>query len=509
MDAASAAAGIFDSDQRYSEQTVDSAEFGRFFAKHPEYRADSASVVGFYHRREMQHAWIVGGSPTSSAESFIQFASAADTASPGQPAFARHLIGLYEQLASGDTTLKCEGCATDLELHLTAEFFRFAARNYNGHLRGDVKELGWFIPRAKKNVGQMLDSLASGKGDLSAYEPVHPQYQLLKRGIGRYRAASGTPWLAIALPAGTKKIEPGDSSAVIGEIRARLQLLGDSSAAAGDRYEATFEAAVKNFQERHGIKPDGVIGASFLKAINVPVEDRLRTMLVNIERLRWMPEKNPPNLLLVNIPEFRLHVYEDGLEVSSMDVVVGSRATSTVVFSDSLTKIVFSPSWGVPASITRNEILPAMRKDPAYLAKHDMEVIGGTKELPELRQRPGPANPLGQVKFLFPNSHDIYMHDTPSRALFARDSRAGSHGCVRLSRAEELAVYLLRANPDWPVDRIQSAMEAGKETTVQLTEPRPVMIGYFTAWVDDRGRLNFRDDVYGHDAKLARELFAR
>jgi murein L,D-transpeptidase YcbB/YkuD len=508
MDAATSVAGIFDSDQRYSDQTVNGDELDRFFTKHPEYRADSANVVSFYRRREMQHAWIVSGEPTSNAQAFIEFATA-DTVSPGQQGFARHLIDQYEKLAAGDTTLKCEGCTVDLELHLTAEFFKFAARNYNGYMHGDVKELEWFIPRAKKNVAKLLDSLANGKGNISAYEPVHPQYQMLRRGIAQYRAAAGTPWPAIALPTGAKKIEPGDSSAVIGEIRNRLQLLGDTSSASGDLYDPTLEGAVKNFQERHGVKPDGVIGASFLKALNVPVDDRLRTMLVNIERLRWLPEKNPPNLLLVNIPEFRLHVYEHGREVSSMDVVVGSKATTTVVFSDSLTKIVFSPSWGVPASITRNEILPAIRKDPAYLAKHDMEVIGGTKELPELRQRPGPANPLGQVKFLFPNSHDIYMHDTPSKALFARDSRAGSHGCVRLSRAAEFAEYLLRANRDWPVERVQSAMEAGKETTVQLVDPRPVMIGYFTAWVDDRGRLNFRDDVYGHDAKLARELFAK
>ena len=213
-------------------------------------------------------------------------------------------------------------------------------------------------------------------------------------------------------------------------------------------------------------------------------------------------------MLYVNIPEFRLHVFEEGREVMSMEVVVGASATRTVVFRDTVTQVVFSPSWTVPPGITRKEIVPAMRKDPDYLRKHDMEVVGGTETDPVIRQRPSPDNPLGGVKFVFPNAFDIYMHDSPARALFGRDERTGSHGCIRVSRATDLVEYLLRHDPEWPPERIRDAMTSRIETPVRLVERIPVSIGYFTAWVDDDGRLNFRDDVYGHDARLAQELFA-
>ena len=503
-------AEVFETTHPYSARRVDSLDFAQFFARHAEYRPDSASVADFYGRRDSQFAWILGNSLSASAESFIAFAGARDSTAPEGAGFATHLLELYEQTASGDSASRCAACSTDLELHLTAEFFRFAGRKYGGYLSRDVGELNWFIPRAKKDPSRLLDSLAAGTMDLSDYEPIHPQYQLLKRGIEQYRAVAAEPWPALTLPRRKTKIEPGDSAAIVGEIRRRLRLLGDSTEDnQSNRYDPAMGAPVKRFQARHGLQADGIIGQSFLHAVNVPVSERLRTMLVNIERLRWVPEEIPPNLLQVNIPEFRLHVYEGGKEVSSMEVVVGAAATRTVIFSDVLSKVVFSPSWHVPASIVRKEIVPAMRKNPAYLANHDMEIIGGTSDKPDIRQRPGPKNPLGGVKFLFPNSYDIYMHDTPSRALFERDMRAGSHGCVRLMHAGAFAEYLLRADSAWTADRIRTAMAGGTETMVVLKEKRPVMIGYFTAWVDAAGRLNFRDDVYGHDAKLARELFVQ
>ena len=166
-----------------------------------------------------------------------------------------------------------------------------------------------------------------------------------------------------------------------------------------------------------------------------------------------------------------------------------------------------STTWTVPTSITRNEILPKMARDPGYLRKNNMEIVGGTAALPVIRQRPGASNALGRVKFIFPNSYSIYMHDTPSQGAFALEKRAFSHGCIRLSQPRELAEYLLRDDPDWTAERIRQAMYGGRETTVLLNKKRPVRIGYFTAWVDGEGQLNFRDDVYGHDQRLARELF--
>ncbi|HNR56537.1 MAG TPA: L,D-transpeptidase family protein, partial [Flavobacteriales bacterium] len=214
-------------------------------------------------------------------------------------------------------------------------------------------------------------------------------------------------------------------------------------------YDSVLVHAVQRFQERHSLLPDGVIGTSVIRALNVTPAQRVRTMLINMERLRWVPEAYAPDLILVNIPEYRMHIFEDGKEAWNMKVVVGNVATRTVIFSDTLTNIVFSPYWGVPQSIVKNEILPELRKNPNYLAKKGMERIGGTDANPVIRQKPGRSNALGLVKFLFPNNYSIYFHDTPSKGGFARESRAFSHGCIRLSEPQRLAEYLLRNDTTW------------------------------------------------------------
>lgn len=504
-----AIAALFETSNRYNERTIDSLGFAAFFAKYPGYRPDSASVVDFYARRDMQFAWIVSDSLSASAEAFVALAGVAKTGDVQAEAEGPSLGDLYEEgFAQGMRLPLCDSCALDLELRLTAEFYRFADRRYGGYLSRDLRELNWFIPRGKKDLSRLLDSLAVGTMDLSAYEPIHPQYQLLKAGIQRHRDLADQPWPALEFPQGVRKLEAGDTADVVVAIRRRLHLLGDvEQDGSWHGYDSTLVRGVQRFQARHGLQPDGIVGPAFLRALNVPVAQRLRTMLINMERLRWVPEQQPADLLVVNIPEFRLHVYEQGRQVMSMDVVVGASATRTVIFSDTLSQVVFSPTWTVPVSITRNEILPKMRSDPGYLRRNNMEIIGGTDARPVIRQRPGASNALGRVKFLFPNSYSIYMHDTPSQGAFALESRAFSHGCIRLSRPRELAEFLLRDEPDWTPERIRQAMFSGREQAVQVMKAWPVRIGYFTAWVDDEGVLNFRDDIYGHDQRLGRELF--
>lgn len=513
-------AEVFETREPYSTRTLDSLQLGAFFEEHPEYRADSAEVVDFYQRRDMQFAWVVHDSLSASAEAFIALIGAADQATTPSlghgPELRTVLAAAYDTSAAhGQRVALCPDCATDVELQLTAEFFRFADRNYNGYFSRDVGDLGWFLPRTKKDPARLLDSLAVGGMDMSAYEPIHPQYQLLKSHLAALRGLTAEPWPTLSLPPGTRTLELGDSAEVVAAVRERLLMLGDLEAVGGAatggasaRLNDTLARAIERFQGRHGLLVDGVIGANTLRELNIPPHERVRTMLVNMERLRWVPEEQPENLLLVNIPEFRLHAHEGGEEVMAMDVVVGSVATRTVIFSDSVSQVVFSPTWTVPASITRSEILPGLARDPDYLTDRNMEIIGGTEALPVIRQRPGPDNALGRVKFLFPNSYAIYMHDTPAQSHFGREARAFSHGCIRLSRPRDLALYLLRNDPEWPADRIDRAMASGTETVATLAEPVPVAIVYFTAWVDSDGILNFRRDVYGHDERLANELFA-
>lgn len=502
-------AEIFETSESYSRRVVDSTELRAFLVDHPEHHADSANIMAFYQRRDMQFAWIVSDSLSAAADAFITLANVPDTTMPGANVLRSRIANLYDQgFAAGRRIVLCDSCANELELRLTAEFFRFAEKKYGGFRKGDLRELDWFIPRGKKDPNRLLDSLAKGKMDLSAYEPVHPQYRALKEQIKRYHDLAALPWPAIAFPEGRRKLEPGDSLEVVTAIRERLVLLGDMANDDGlARYDSTMLKAVQRFQTRHGLHPDGVIGQGFLKAMNVPMRERLLTMLVNMERLRWVPEHQAKDLLLVNIPAFKLYVYDEGELALEMGVVVGKRATRTVIFSDTLSIVVFSPTWTVPPGIMRRDVLPAMKKDPDYLRKNNMEVIGGTATNPIVRQRPGPNNAMGRVKFLFPNSYDIYLHDTPAKSYFAREQRAFSNGCIRVSKPRELAELLLRDESDWSPERISTAMNADRETHVRLKHRRPVSIGYFTTWVDGEDLLNFREDVYGHDDRLMRELF--
>jgi murein L,D-transpeptidase YcbB/YkuD len=197
-------------------------------------------------------------------------------------------------------------------------------------------------------------------------------------------------------------------------------------------------------------------------------------------------------------------VYEKGKRMFAMNIVAGSSQNQTVVFTGDLKYVVFSPYWNVPPSIIKKEILPGMKRNPNYLARHNMEWNGG-----KVRQKPGPNNSLGKVKFLFPNSYNIYLHDTPAKSLFDEPKRAFSHGCIRLADPRKLAIWALRNQPEWTEDKIDKAMNAGKEKYVTLKSTVPVFLGYFTAWVDEEGKLNFRDDIYGHDKKLAEHLFSK
>ena len=504
---------VFESGERYTVRTLDTLDLIRFFKEHPEYRSDSASIVKFYRRRGGQYAWFVNDSLSSAAGSFMNLVTANDSMLGN--AFGHDALHqLVDRIADRSDTLPLtDTFIRHIELSLTAQFFRFGDRKYSGLVQRDLRELDWFIPRRKKDLDQLIDSLVAGHMDLSPIEPLHPQYALLKAqlpGLYRLRWMDGLPRIELEEK---RKLELGDVDSMVLPLRTRLAILGDLAWCDLPQGELKFELdsatveAVARFQLRHGLMPDGVVGKGFIQQMNVPFSERIRTLLINMERLRWMPERPSPNMILVNIPEYRLHLYEADTVTWSMDVVVGAQATNTLIFSDSLSRIVFSPTWSVPASIVRNEILPAMAKDRNYLRSKNMTVTGGTASLPRIVQQPGPGNALGLVKFIFPNSYSIYLHDTPSKGAFAREKRALSHGCIRLSDPMRLAAYLLCNDSTWTPERIDEAMHRTTELSVSILPKVPVLIGYFTAWVDDHGLLNFRDDIYGHDAKLGAELF--
>ncbi|WP_353718410.1 L,D-transpeptidase family protein [Dyadobacter sp. 676] len=488
----------------FTELFIDTTALASYVAAHTLDDSLTARLRSFYNHRNYQYAWFF---PDGMAEFVPIFRSLRNDYihySGDSSLYDPSLDKAVDSLAQLKKISPDNALVVDTELALTAQFFRYTDRAYSGDHKINTQELNWFIPRRKLNPEVFLDSLLKNKGqNLSAYEPVNRHYNLLKEKVLQYYTLTknGEP----ATVDTEKKFREGDRDTLITALKTRLHLLGDlPEPDSTPVFDTTLVNAVKHFQQRVGQKQTGITGPAFFRELNVPIASRIRQMLINMERIRWMPAAPPTDYILVNIPEFTLHAYEQGKLSFDMVVVVGSEANSTVIFSGTLNQIVFSPYWNVPASILKKEVLPGIKKNRNYLARHNMEWNGGS-----VRQKPGKSNSLGLVKFLFPNSYSIYFHDTPSKSLFKESQRAFSHGCIRLSEPKKLAEWLLRKDSTWTSEKITAAMNAGKEKYVRLRGKNeiPVFIGYFTSWVDQHGNLQFRKDVYGHDRKMEERLF--
>jgi murein L,D-transpeptidase YcbB/YkuD len=313
----------------------------------------------------------------------------------------------------------------------------------------------------------------------------------------------------INIPTSNIKINKGETASVIKQIKKKLKLLGDyKSTDTTSLYSGLLDDAIHRFQERMGLPKTNYIDKIVLQAIRTPIQKYANTIAINLERLRWMPAMMDSNYIVVNIPAFQLIVFDSSKIQFKMPVIVGSASKNTIIFSDRMRYIVFSPYWNVPPSIVRAEILPGIRNNSNYLASKNMEITTHG-DLPTIRQLPGTSNSLGLVKFLFPNPYNIYLHDTPGKHLFAKQNRSLSHGCVRLGDARKMAGYLLRNDASWTTIKIDSAMHQQKEKWVTLKKTMPVFIAYFTSWVDSNGVLQFRKDIYNLDTQLKQLLFKK
>ena len=489
----------------FTELFIDTTALAGFVQSHSMEDSLVNKVRSFYNRRNYQFAWFFPDGMADVVHTFLSLQNDYIHDSGDSSLYDAQLLAHIDSLKNRKRIAPTDSVVINTELALTEHFFRYTEKAYSGDGSINIQELNWFIPRKKINPGDFLDSLLKNRGEnVAAYEPVNRQYNLLKEQLKLYNSLKSEEWTALEP---VKKLKKGDSSPVISEIKRRLALLQDMEP--GDStniFDSTLVEGVKSFQARMGLKASGDIGPAFINELNVPVNERVRLMLINMERIRWVPAAPTTDYILVNIPEFRLHMYENGQLAFDMNVVVGSEAHSTVIFAGKLNQVVFSPYWNIPPSILKNEILPGIKKNKNYLARHNMEWNGNS-----VRQKPGKSNSLGLVKFLFPNSYNIYLHDTPSKSLFGESQRAFSHGCIRLSEPKKLAEFLLRKDSTWTSEKITAAMNSGKEKYVRLRGANeiPVFIGYFTAWVDYTGKLNFRKDVYGHDKKMAERLFAK
>jgi L,D-transpeptidase YcbB len=415
-----------------------------------------------------------------------------------------------------------------IELHFSAAFLEYASDLKVGRVLPHKVDPDFFLQERSIDQVAALQGLAA-VGDLdrffAGWQPSAPEYAALRALLGDYRAlAELGGWPTVPLG---ETLKPGMSDPRVPALRDRLAVTDGAAPAAlpGEElvYDDRLVDIVEAFQQRHGLDVDGVIGPATVVALNVPVSERIQDVVLAMERWRWMPDSLGSQFLMVNIAGFELVRVNQGTVEERMAVVVGKPYNRTPVFSDRVRYLEFNPYWNVPSSIALKEELPKLRSNPAARAAAGFEAVRGDQvynltainwnqygpgNFPfQLRQRPGTNNALGRVKFMFPNKFNVYLHDTPSRSLFSRSERAFSHGCIRLARPLELADQVLAVGgvSGWGMNKIDTVVASGKRTVVNLEDPLPIHITYFTAWVSD-GVPNFRGDIYEQDAKLVAAL---
>ncbi|NII24377.1 L,D-transpeptidase family protein [Pseudoflavitalea sp. X16] len=483
----------------YSDLFLDSMTVEGFITEQKLNDTVSTGMRNFYNTRNYQYAWFASDGLTEQALAFRNLYDYTKDSGTTHKKLDRKLENLMAQ-----DSLRVNDDDADIrktELLLTWRYVNYVWDNYNGR-KERMAALVHLVPAKKYPVMELA------KAELKHDDVPNENYKALKQELAAYvviEEKGGWP----VIPTLKKKLKKGSIDTAIVFIKKRLQVTGQLPAAdTSTVFNDELLNAIKTVQSSYGFTADGAISLALIKELNVPAEKRIAQLLVNLERMRWMPAEPSGNLIWVNIPAFKLYVQDGSQQLFDMDIVVGKEGHSTVMFSGKLNQVVFSPYWNLPENIVRNEVLPAMEKNNNYLAENDMEITGEEEDgLPVIRQLPGDKNQLGKIKFLFPNRFNIYFHDTPFKELFNRDKRAFSHGCIRLREPVKLAEYLLINQPQWTHEKIDSAMNSGKEKYVRVKDPVPVLIYYYTAWADDHKQLQFREDIYGHDARMAKKLF--
>ena len=500
--------------------------------RRPGFASQQGALERLYQARSWAPLWLAGARPTPQAAEAI--AALEEAGARGlDPAdydserleLARRALGAREPAPPGELAR--------FEAALSVALLRYLTHLHVGRLDPQSVTFGLDAERHRIDLATRLPAAVQQGRVRELIAEVDPDYEMvrrLERALGEYRALAGNPFLRA--PSFVETLHPGDPTPAAGELARYLTALRDLPAGAArddGRYTGALAAAIERFQARHGIDPDGVIGPVTKRALAVPPADRARQIELSLERFRWIPDLPAGRLLIVNVPAFELVARESlaapGAPALAMNVVVGRAGrTPTPVFIAALRSIVFRPYWNVPPSITRNEMLPKIRRDPAYLVREQLEIVAsaGGRVLPatpeslqqlaaggaRLRQRPGPDNALGNVKFLFPNRYSVYMHDTPGREIFRKSRRDFSHGCIRVEDPLGLAAWVLRDRPEWDVEAIRAAMAGQDEQRVALRDPILVIVFYTTVIVRADGTVAFFDDLYGYDAALARALAA-
>ena len=479
---------------------IDSLQVDAFFQNHPEYAKYQKDVKALYQKHDYHYVWYDDDGRVDFAD--ILYNRASQIELEGVPAPLPYKDKLEAIFSNNKKKPDLER-----ELLISSMYFFYASKVYDGLDPQKSRELGWYLPRDKMSYIDYLEVLMNDEDRLTKDDEALPSmYYNLRKSLHHYRdIRSKGGWGKIDLPEGVKSLKPGDNYPAVAQLRKRLFLSKDLASDNGSTvYDDNLTNAVKAWQTKQGIKADGLAGPSVISDLNIPVEQRIKTILVNMERCRWLSPTidEDKEYVFVNIPSYKMRYVRDGKNRLESNVVVGKELNKTVIFSGKMSYLVFSPYWNVPKSITEKEILPGIESDPNYLQKHDMEW-----HEERIRQRPGPNNSLGLVKFMFPNRNNIYLHDTPAKSLFKRDDRALSHGCVRVEKARDLAVAILEDDKNWSPSKIDEAMHSGEEKSYALKRKIPVYLTYFTAIADEKGVVRFFEDIYNRDERLAHMLY--
>ena len=488
----------------YSDLFLDSTTVEKFISDQKLKDSLANDLRRFYNLRNFQFAWFSSDGPNEQTLSFRSLYDYDKDSGVSRKSLDNRLDDILTNDSLGEVSADSKIAKT--ELLLTWRFINYLSQKYHRQTVKD-KAMIRMVPSKKSQVMVMADEILTGKRN--EIEVRASGYKTLKKELDTYvKIANAGGFPPVKRP--DKVYKKGNKGQVVKSVKQRLATEGlFPSNDTSEVFNEDLENVVKSSQARYGLTSDGKIGKGWVKELNVPVGKRIEQMLINMERMKWMPEEPEGRLIMVNIPEFRLHVRDRKSEAFDMDIVVGKEGSNTIIFSGTLNQIVFNPYWNVPRSIVTKEVIPGMESNDAYLADHQMEITGEEDGLPVVRQLPGDLNALGRVKFLFPNTYNIYFHDTPEKELFKKTKRAYSHGCIRLSDPMKMANYLLEEDTDWNSTKIDSLLATDEEKYVKLKDPVPVIITYYTCWINDDGKIEFREDIYNRDKKMSRKLFAQ